>query len=85
MKFNPSLHYITTLHYNIQSIGRHIDEFRMALSLYDFKYDIICISESKLQKYSEPKIDINIEGPDPCRHPNGSYERRCFDICKIRY
>ena len=52
------------LHYNIHSIERHIEEFRVVLEMMDFKFDIICISESKIIKNFEPKIDININGYD---------------------
>ena len=30
--------------------------------MLDFTFDIICISESKVYKDYDPKIDINIEG-----------------------
>ena len=33
-------------HFNIHSIERHIEEFRVALQMLDFNFDIICISES---------------------------------------
>ena len=30
--------------------------------MLEFKFDIICLSESKIQKDCDPKIDINIDG-----------------------
>ena len=30
--------------------------------MIDFKFDIICLSESKLRKDFEPKVNIDIEG-----------------------
>ena len=33
------------LHYNIHSIQRHIEEFRLHLQMLDFDFDIICISD----------------------------------------
>ena len=30
--------------------------------MLEFKFDIICLSESKIQKNCEPKIYINIDG-----------------------
>ena len=48
------------LHYNIHSIERHIEEFRIHLQLFNFDFDIICISESKIVDGSEPKCDISI-------------------------
>ena len=60
-QFNPTRTF-SVLHYNIHSIERHIEEFRVALQMLDFKFDIICISESKLLKDCEPKVNINIDG-----------------------
>ena len=48
------------LHYNIHSIERHIEEFRVHLQMLDFDFDIICISESKIVDGIEPKCDIAI-------------------------
>jgi hypothetical protein len=62
--FDPSKSF-SVLHYNIHSIELHIEEFRVALEMVDFKFDIICISESKIIKDSEPKIDINLDGYKP--------------------
>ena len=50
------------LHYNIHSIEHHIEEFRVILQMIDFKFDIICISESKILKDFAPKTDIGIDG-----------------------
>ena len=47
---------------NIHSIEKHIAEFRVILAMLEFKFDIICFSESKIQKDCDPKIDINIDG-----------------------
>ena len=60
-KFSPSRNF-SILHYNIHSIQCHIEEFRVALKMLDFNFDVICFSESKLHKDFAPKIDINIEG-----------------------
>ena len=45
--FNASKTF-SILHYNIHSIECHIEEFQLALQMLDFKFDIICISESKM-------------------------------------
>ena len=60
-KFNSSKNF-SVLHYNIHSVERHIEEFRVVLEMINFKFDVICISESKIIKDAEPKVDINIEG-----------------------
>ena len=60
-RFSPTRSF-SILHYNIHSIERHIEDFRVALELLDFWFDIICISESKIIKDYAPKVDINITG-----------------------
>ena len=50
------------LHLNVHSIEFHIEELRILLHMLNFKFDFICISESKLRKGHCPKTDINIEG-----------------------
>jgi exonuclease III len=49
-------------HVNIHSIEKHIDELRSYLLLIDFPFDILAISESKLQTNIETKVDIAIDG-----------------------
>ena len=46
----------------MHSIQYHIEEFRVALEMLDFSFDIICISESKIMKDFAPNIDISIDG-----------------------
>ena len=71
-QFDPNKSF-SILHLNIHSIQRHIEEFRVILQLMDFKFDIICISESKIIKDCVPKIDINIAGyADPLSTPTES-------------
>ena len=60
-KFSPTKSF-SILHYNIHSIERHIEEFPVVLKMIDFNFDIICISESKLMKDCDPKVDISIDG-----------------------
>ena len=52
----------SVLHYNIHSVQFHIEEFRVVLQMLDFTFDIICISESKIMKDIDPKVDISIDG-----------------------
>ena len=52
----------SVLHLNIHSIERHIVEFKIILQMLDFKFDIICISESKISKGRNPITSINIQG-----------------------
>ena len=59
--FNPNKSF-SILHLNIHSIELHIEEFRIILEMINFKFDIICITESKIIKDSPPKIDIYISG-----------------------
>ena len=67
-KFNSSKTF-SIVHLNIHSIGKHIDEFRIILEMLELKFDIICLSESKIRKDCDPKIDIIIDG---CQYPVGT-------------
>ena len=49
-------------HINIHSIEKHIDELRNYLMLSGFQFDVLAISESKLQINIPPKVDITING-----------------------
>ena len=61
------------LHLNIHSVELHIEEFRIILQMLDFKFDIICFSESKIIKGIPPKTDISIDGyQEPLSTPTES-------------
>ena len=60
-KFNAPKSF-SILHLNIHSIQFHIDDLRVILQMLNFKFDIIAISESKLQVGIEPKVNINLKG-----------------------
>ena len=59
--FNSSRTF-SVLHYNIHSVESHIEEFRIALEMMNFTFDVICLTESKILKDIAPTIDINIKG-----------------------
>ena len=61
LKLNPMKSF-SVIHLNIHSIELHIDELRLTLELLNFHFDIICISESKIHKDVDPKINIDIAG-----------------------
>ena len=50
------------LNLNIASINKHIDDLRIILSLLDYNWDIIGISEHKIQKGKIPSVNIDITG-----------------------
>ncbi len=60
-KFN-SKKTTSIFHINIHSIEKHIDELRSYLLLGNFQFDVLAISESKLQIDAQPKVDITIAG-----------------------
>ena len=61
-KFKPNKSF-SIFHINIHSIDLHIEELRVALQLIDFKFDFICISESKItHEQPQPKFDISLDG-----------------------
>ena len=43
---------------NIHSIQLHFEELKLMLQLINFRFDIIAISESKIEKGIDPIIDI---------------------------
>ena len=55
----------SVLHLNIHSIQCHLKELRYILAMLEFEFDFICISESKLVKGIEPKVDITLPGYQP--------------------
>ena len=60
-KFNSEKTF-SIFHLNIHSVERHISELRIILQMLNFHLDFICLTESKIQKDAEPKVDINING-----------------------
>ena len=60
-KFSPKKNF-SILHHNIHSIQCHIEDIRTMLKMLDFQFDILCFSESKIQKGVEPIVPITIPG-----------------------
>ena len=52
---------ITVMHLNISSLALHIDKLKLFLSLIK-KFDVICISESRVTKNNSLTTNINIPG-----------------------
>ena len=52
----------SVFHLNIHSVELHIEELRIILEMLNFKFDFICLSESKIRKGFQPKINIDIDG-----------------------
>ena len=62
-------------HTNIGSIEKHIEELRSTLiSLPDFKFDVIAITETKIKKNTKPKVCIQIKGYK-CYHVDTESEK----------
>ena len=53
---------LTVIHLNISSLALHIDKLKLFLSLIKTKFDIICISESRITKNNSLTTNINIPG-----------------------
>ena len=49
-------------HLNIASLGKHKDDLEIALKMLNFKFDILGLTETKIQKEKTPIYDINISG-----------------------
>ncbi|NQY31538.1 MAG: endonuclease/exonuclease/phosphatase family protein, partial [Flavobacteriaceae bacterium] len=58
-KFNQK-HYFSIFHLNISSLQAHIEELVTLLTLIDFEFDVIAISESKLVKGTSLRRKIDI-------------------------
>ena len=68
-KFNDTKHF-AILHLNIHSLTAHISELRIILQLLNLPFNFICITETKIIKDIEPKIDISLSGyQDPVGTP----------------
>jgi len=50
----------SVFHLNIASLQFHFEELKILLSMLDFEFDCIMITETKLQKNINPKINIDI-------------------------
>ena len=53
---------LSILHLNISSISSHIDDLRTFLNLAHHKFDIICISESRISLKHPQTTNINLPG-----------------------
>ena len=56
------------LHVNIASLNAHIDELRTVLGRLKFSFDIIGISEHKIEKDTQPSNNIDISGYDEFKY-----------------
>ena len=59
-------------HLNIASLSKHKDELETILSMLNYKFDIIGISETKIRNGIAPTYDINIKGYNTLSTPTGS-------------
>ena len=57
---NNSKH--TLFHLNIASLGLHKDELVTSLSLLNFEFDMIAVSETKIKAGNEPIYDLSLAG-----------------------
>ena len=53
---------LTFIHLNIYSLALHIDKLKLFLSLIKTKFDIICISESRVTINNSLTTNVNIPG-----------------------
>ena len=49
-------------HLNLASLGRHKDELVAILSLFDFEFDVIAVSETRIIDGIDPNYDISLPG-----------------------
>ena len=70
----PKRNDFSLFHTNIGSLAKHKEELETVLSLIDFKFDIIALTETKLLKGKTPKFDINLPGYK-CYHVDTEAEK----------
>ena len=81
---------VTVIHLIILSLALHIDKLKLFLSLIKTKFDIICISESRITKNNSLTTNINIPGcnfeHDPTESKAGGSLMYISDkiSCKLR-
>ena len=61
-------------HLNLASLGLHKDELVTSLSLLDFEFDMIAVSETKIKVGTEPIYDLSIAGYFHHKTPSESYK-----------
>ena len=61
--------YFSSFHLNIASLQAHIDELKVALKVLDFSFDVIGITESKINSKIKPTYDITLENYRPEQTP----------------
>ena len=76
----------SVLHINIASLQAHMDEFKELIRLLDHPFDVIGISETKLQKNKDPIVNLEIEGyylehmpTETCFGGVALYIKKCYD------
>ena len=72
--FKPSKEKFSLFHTNIGSLAKHKEELETTLTMLDYKFDIIGITETKLTRKTKPKIDINLNGYK-CYHVDTDAEK----------
>ena len=63
VKFDQSS--LGIMHTNLASLNKHIDDLSIVLSLVKFQFDVVGITEHKIQKDTGPISNINIPGYHP--------------------
>ena len=49
-------------HLNVASLGLHKEELVLSLSLLDFEFDLIAVSETKINANVSPIYDLSLTG-----------------------
>ena len=53
---------LSMFHLNLASLGRHKDELVAVLSLLDFQFDVIAVTETKIKTGVDPIFDLSLPG-----------------------
>ena len=72
--YKPKGKTFSLIHTNIGSLAKHKEELETILDMLDYKFDVIGISETKLNKNKKPKFNIEIKGYH-CYHTDTEAEK----------
>ena len=71
-KIKVKQEHLSALNFNISSLSTHIDDMKNFLSKLRIKFDIICISESKLSQKNPQTTKVNLGGYNTDQTPTKS-------------
>ena len=72
-------------HLNLASLGLHKDELVTSLSLLDFDFDLIAVSETRIRAGIEPTYDLSLKGYKHYKTPTMAEKGGVIILCKKQH